>query len=568
MYVWTSLIFGCTFLSTIFELTVDSLKAYAWQSKNDDVEFTHFPENQYIQSRPNVAIGFSGGGSRAFVAAAGQISALNELSLLGNIKYIGGISGGAWATIIVSYAQNIKNVRDFLCDIIEPENINIKVLETMNHECIRQFASDNLIQIAFEKFKNGDVETIAEAWSAAIQVMYLDPVGILPNTRFSWSIDTVDDIKRRNPELESEEFLLPANISWPYPIVGITLVGPSKYSAYGTNNHNYSRIDITPLYIGQMKTSDIVYKYFFNLFKRVVRIGGLLESFAFAAVGSGPSKGLPEGSVSGLLTTPEPEKIFDLQFVAGASSFAPASFAESIPFIGSFFGGEMSYWSPTYQNKKTQTQDMFFADGGTIENIPLITFLQRKVKKIILFMNYELPLQDVRTWNVSTDLLKIDQISDAVPSYFGIFEKTGNILERSYDYDKNHVFDRSDYIKVVKALQDAQQQGNGIIATLNLTTIQNDNWGIPHGFTAQITFVYLGRLFNWEHRLPRDIKEMIVPPGNEGNMGEDIKDGPFNDFPHYQTLGGGMNYERSNLLANMVGWSILENKRLFQELCS
>jgi hypothetical protein len=32
--------------------------------------------------------------------------------------------------------------------------------------------------------------------------------------------------------------------------------------------------------------------------------------------------------------------------------------------------------------------------------------------------------------------------------------------------------------------------------------------------------------------------------------------------------GGGMNYERSNLLANMVGWSILENKRLFQDLCS
>jgi hypothetical protein len=51
--------------------------------------------------------------------------------------------------------------------------------------------------------------------------MYLDPVGIVPNKRFSWSIDTVDDIKHRNPELEAEEFLLPANISWPYPIVGM-----------------------------------------------------------------------------------------------------------------------------------------------------------------------------------------------------------------------------------------------------------------------------------------------------------------------------------------------------------
>lgn len=33
-------------------------------------------------------------GSRAYVAALGQISALNELGLLEKIKYIGGISGG------------------------------------------------------------------------------------------------------------------------------------------------------------------------------------------------------------------------------------------------------------------------------------------------------------------------------------------------------------------------------------------------------------------------------------------------------------------------------------------
>jgi hypothetical protein len=35
----------------------------------------------------------------AFVAAAGQISALNELGLLEHIKYIGGISGGNYICI-------------------------------------------------------------------------------------------------------------------------------------------------------------------------------------------------------------------------------------------------------------------------------------------------------------------------------------------------------------------------------------------------------------------------------------------------------------------------------------
>jgi hypothetical protein len=64
MYISTSWIFGITFFSTIFELTVNSLNAHAWQSKNADVEFEDYPENEYLQNRPNVAIGFSGGGSR------------------------------------------------------------------------------------------------------------------------------------------------------------------------------------------------------------------------------------------------------------------------------------------------------------------------------------------------------------------------------------------------------------------------------------------------------------------------------------------------------------------------
>jgi hypothetical protein len=76
------------------KLNVDSLNAYAWQSKDVDVEFEDFPENKYLKNRPNVGVTFSGGGTRAYVASVAQISALNELDLLSKIKYIGGISGG------------------------------------------------------------------------------------------------------------------------------------------------------------------------------------------------------------------------------------------------------------------------------------------------------------------------------------------------------------------------------------------------------------------------------------------------------------------------------------------
>lgn len=79
--------------------------------------------------------------------------------------------------------------------------------------------------------------------------------------------------------------MLPGNPSWPFPLIGTTLVGPLLNAPYGDRNHNYTRIDITPLYVGQMKTSVVVYKYLFNLFKRTIRVGGAVEPFAFARTG-------------------------------------------------------------------------------------------------------------------------------------------------------------------------------------------------------------------------------------------------------------------------------------------
>ena len=228
----------------------------------------------------------------------------------------------------------------------------------------------------------------------------------------------------------------------------------------------------------------------------------------------------------------------------------------------------MNYWSPTTY-LKPHNYDMLFADGGSIENVPLLSFLQRKTKKIILFLNLADPLQTSTKWNVTKDYLREKQISDAIPAYFGIFIKQDSeTLRRSYDYSKNHVFNKENYFQLILLLQKAQKEGKGLIATMNLTTIKNDYWGIPQGFRAQVTFVYLGRLSQWEEKLSPEMKKLIVPTGFNSDLGNDIKCGPFANFPHYTTLAGGINYERANLLGNMVGWSILENKELFQSICS
>jgi hypothetical protein len=79
--------------------------------------------------------------------------------------------------------------------------------------------------------------------------------------------------------------------------------------------------------------------------------------------------------------------------------------------------------------------------------------------------------------------------------------------------------------------------------------------------------VYLGRLSNWENKLSDEMRNLVIPSGSEDNLGENIKYGPFHNFPHYNTFLP-LNYKRTNLLANMAGWSILENKELFKDLCT
>jgi len=136
--------------------------------------------------------------------------------------------------------------------------------------------------------------------------------------------------------------------------------------------------------------------------------------------------------------------------------------------------------------------------------------------------------------------------------------------------ERNQVFAASDFAPVVAALQAAQQVGKGIITTFRLTTVSNAWWGIPAGFTASVTFVYLGRLSRWEQRLRPELKELLVPHNVDDveDLSKDVSHGPFRNFPHYFTAGGEINAERANVLADLTAWSVLQNADLFRSVLS
>ena len=55
--------------------------------------------------------------------------------------------------------------------------------------------------------------------------------------------------------------------------------------------------------------------------------------------------------------------------------------------------------------------------------------------------------------------------------------------------------------------------GKGVIARVQLTTIENLHWGVQAGITADITFMFLSRIEKWESLLTPEFRALVTPAG-------------------------------------------------------
>ena len=317
----------------------------------------------------------------------------------------------------------------------------------MGRKCARKLASGSLIKRCLHAWLlNRNVSTLADAWVSGISKTYLEPVGICSGTYFSWNNSTITDIQSRNPHLSNSKFLLPSSTNRPFLIIGSTLIGPMDASPISSSNYNvnYTRLEFTPLYIGQMKTRDITfnikskeYNANNNMFLRGSimqrqRIGGVVESFAVGRVGvTAPLHPIPPNSTSALLIVPHVTHPIDLAYVAGSSSFAPGQLISSLPrAFARKLGMTLDYWSPSSSSLSSSSMPSSsnaprtqissdrptvtrtaIADGGSCENTNLLSFLQRRVEKIVLVINSHTPLMSMERWNVTLDPPTEGQVS-------------------------------------------------------------------------------------------------------------------------------------------------------------
>lgn len=96
-----------------------------------------FPEQQtnhpdFIGSKGNVGICFSGGGTRSATCTHGQLKALSYAGLLDSVGYISCVSGGAWAALPFTFLDEHWEDSQFFGAILEPEELTNEVLVSIN----------------------------------------------------------------------------------------------------------------------------------------------------------------------------------------------------------------------------------------------------------------------------------------------------------------------------------------------------------------------------------------------------------------------------------------------------
>ncbi|CAK9010914.1 Cytosolic phospholipase A2 zeta [Durusdinium trenchii] len=338
-----------------------------------------------------------------------------------------------------------------------------------------------------------------------------------------------------------------------------------------------------------------------------------------------------------LVRVPYPEKPLTLRHTVGIASHAPAFFFKNYG-VTNRLNPRSKYWSLSQHggsaNRRSlgaasaasgaeddhgaarpakepghETSEMDFADGGTLDNIGLLAMLQRRVKRIVVCVNSEVPLpmkpkkkrgsvrKSIRKIRTSrrvdgdfssvfssedgsaypesvtsggTDVQSyieeeevMDEVFSFIPTYadwpqasiLPLFGIEVPVKGEWGNFAHNQVFRRDRILSMLEQLQRHKLNGEPLIARDRYHVMRNDWWGIKGNFEVEIMWIYLDKVRSFELQLPTETRAEI----DRG-----IK-GAFPRFPTYKTFGTkkgkwiepSLTNEQVNLLSALTEWSIL-----------
>ncbi|MCJ8313223.1 MAG: hypothetical protein HRU38_13210 [Saccharospirillaceae bacterium] len=156
------------------------------------------PTVKYSDStKKNIAVCFSGGGSRALTCAWGQMLGLSTNKIFNNARYISSVSGGTWATAIYSFLPATITDEQLLGTYYKPENLSLKEgnnLLNVNHLKDKSLGKapegmklDTLILKAGVFLSTHKPEQHQWLWAYLVGELILEPFGLRSEGSTKWT---------------------------------------------------------------------------------------------------------------------------------------------------------------------------------------------------------------------------------------------------------------------------------------------------------------------------------------------------------------------------------------------
>lgn len=444
------------------------------------------------------------------VATVGALRGLAALGLLSRVGYLSCVSGSSWAATPFLFAPDGDRR---LGNVTPPESLSMAGLGEVDADSLLAPATARF-RDAFATLDADPAVPASQVWIRAVGETYLAPTGLY-------------DLSRPIGDGRSAAAGRPHGPRGlhPFPVVHATLNWPETRSAA---QHKLP-FEYTPLYAGshrRRRLRDAAGD------ERIVG-GALIETSAF---GCAAPAGAPDAE--GWVTVAPPARPWSLADMVGASSAfnTPDRDVRAYP--------HACYWTVPGEDGGPCPVDDLFTDGGDVDTLSLLGMLRRRVPRLVVFLNSVWPLSldhDPRRWP------EPGEIEPALPPLFG---------QPSARWPHNQVFSRDGYGELVAGWQAARRDGRPLVVSTRWPVLANEWWGIDGGWDASICWVYNSRVSDWESRLTPAVRSLLPADGAPG---------PASRFPHYLTVGQNagaltrLTPVQANLLAELVGWGVLES---------
>lgn len=509
----------------ILENRLKHVNARVWNTQDSMFEFPEKTDangsKTDLLDRPNTGVCFSGGGTRTAACTIGQLRGLHDIEVIGKIRYISCVSGGAWAAVPYTYLLDGKEDPEFLGARIDPENLTKEDISKLDRNSyVYAVSKSELWEKIAKHYAKGARD---ETFSRALGDVFLEGFGLNDlNRLFTFDEKTLTAALKRNPAARECDFYT-TRPGRPYLIAGGTLL---RTTIPGLSNRKM-HFEMTPMYSGV----HVLHRKAGALRQNIG--GGYVESFGFDS--KAPSK-KPDSKAEVSVELGAPGHRFTLSDVLGTSGAAPKDILKraNLNFLGF---PKFRHWPIINRAGFSRFWYVYdFGDGGHLENLGIMPLLKRRVEKIVIFVN-------------SKRELKKNEIDGAVPPLFGKGKKK----------KLNHVFPENKYADLAKGLLSSQEAGNTAMHRDIYEVLFNEHYGVAGKYKVDVLWIYNARVKNWVDSLTFD-----------HGIGE--KGGRLENFPWYETFLENepfvidLTAPQASLLAHLSCWNVTSNKKIFQDL--